>query len=100
MRSVGATATSCVLIPMYETTNNLAELGTSVMTNLPSMSVIVPTCVPFTRTEAPMTGNPSSSEITVPVTLCVWAEAHMMPTTRHINSRDNFLFILLVFQMG
>jgi len=32
------------------------------------MSVTVPTAVPFTKIEAPTTGNPSSSEITVPVT--------------------------------
>ena len=54
-----------------ETTKVFAELGTFDNVNLPSMSVTVPTVVPFTKIEAPTTGNPSSSEITVPVTFVI-----------------------------
>ena len=64
-------ATSCVAIPIKETTKVFAELGTFDNVNLPSMSVTVPTVVPFTKIEAPTTGNPSSSEITVPVTFVI-----------------------------
>ena len=45
-----------------------AELGTLVNVKLPSMSVTVPIVVPFTNTDAPTTGKPSSSEVTLPVT--------------------------------
>ena len=33
------------------------------------MSVIAPTVVPSTNTEAPITGSPPSAEVTIPVTL-------------------------------
>ena len=54
--------------PMYEMTKVFAELGTLCNVKSPSTPVIAPTCVPFTNTEAPITGCPSSSEITTPVT--------------------------------
>ena len=53
---------------MKEMTKVPAELGTLVNVKLPSMSVTVPTVVPFTNTDAPTTGKPSSSEVTLPVT--------------------------------
>ena len=43
-----------------------AELGTSAIVNLPSMSVTHPKEVPVTNTDAPTTGSPSSSEVTTP----------------------------------
>ena len=67
-RKLSFIATSCVCIPMYEICKVFAELGTFDKLKLPSTSVIVPRVVPFTNTEAPTTGCPSSSEITTPVT--------------------------------
>ena len=64
----GLITTSCVCIPIYEICKVFAELGTFDKLKLPSTSVIVPRVVPFTNTEAPTTGCPSSSEITTPVT--------------------------------
>ena len=42
----------------------LDELGTLLITNFPSRSVVVPIDVPLTKTDAPMTGWLSSSEKT------------------------------------
>ena len=47
----------------------------------------------FTNTEAPITGCPSSSEITTPVTFWVWAVTRPIPTKRQANNSINFLFI-------
>ncbi len=52
-------------------TKVFAELGTFGNVKSPSTPVIAPICVPFTNTEAPITGCPSSSEITTPVTFWV-----------------------------
>ena len=61
-----------------------AELGTSTIVNLPSISVTVPKEVPFTNTDAPTTGSPSSSEITTPETVDVWAVTKPMLTGKYI----------------
>ena len=71
MCNVALMPTSWLVIPINEITKVFAELGTFDNVNLPSMSVTVPTVVPFTKIEAPTTGNPSSSEITVPVTFVI-----------------------------
>ena len=60
------------------------------------MSVTVPVVVPFTNTEAPMTGSPSSAEVTVPVTLDTWAEAQPTPKKRKANMYSTFFCILFV----
>ena len=52
-------ATSCVAYPIYETTS-VPSSGTSSV-YAPSMSVIPPIVVFFTRIFAPMTGKPSES---------------------------------------
>ena len=44
----------------------LDELGTLLITNFPSRSVVVP--IDVTKTDAPMTGWLSSSEKTTPIT--------------------------------
>ena len=49
----------------------LDELGTLLITNFPSRSVVVPIDVPLTKTDAPMTGWLSSSEKTTPITFLV-----------------------------
>lgn len=51
----------------------LDELGTLLITNFPSRSVVVPIDVPLTKTDAPMTGWLSSSEKTTPITFLVVA---------------------------
>jgi len=86
-------ATSWVCIPIYEITRVFAELGTFGNVKSPSTPVIAPICVPFTNTEAPITGCPSSSEITTPVTFWVWAVTRPIPTKRQANNSINFLFI-------
>ena len=78
---------------MYEICKVFAELGTFSNVKSPSTLVIAPICVPFTNTEAPITGCPSSSEITTPVTFCVWAVTRPIPTKRQANNSINFLFI-------
>ena len=75
-------ATSWVCIPIYEITRVFAELGTFGNVKSPSTPVIAPICVPFTNTEAPITGCPSSSEITTPVTFWVWAVTRPIPTKK------------------
>ncbi len=40
--------------------------------NLPSMSVVVPVVVPFSTTEAPGNGDPSSPEVITPLITLSW----------------------------
>lgn len=89
--TLGLIATSCVCIPIYEITRVFAELGTFGNVKSPSTPVIAPICVPFTNTEAPITGCPSSSEITTPVTFWVWA------VTRPIPTKDRPITALIFF---
>ena len=78
---------------MNETTKVFAGLGTLLIVKLPSMSVIVPTVVPLTKTDAPTTGKPSSSEVTVPVTFETCAFTRPIPIIRKVIKSINFLFI-------
>ena len=72
----------------------LDELGTLLITNFPSRSVVVPIDVPLTKTDAPMTGWLSSSEKTMPVTfLEVWAIVRLMLANKQVNNSVSFLFI-------
>ena len=68
--------------------------ATTITSSSISVSDFITTiCVPFTNTEAPITGCPSSSEITTPVTFWVWAVTRPIPTKRQANNSINFLFI-------
>jgi hypothetical protein len=65
------------------------------------MSVATPCLVPFTTTEAPMTGSPSSAETTVPDTV-VWANAAPIHSSRHAKVKISLFLIkicslLLIF---
>ena len=72
----------------------LAELGTLLIVNFPSMLVVVPIDVPFTSTDAPTTGWLSSSEMTKPViVLGVWAIARLTPANKQANNNTNLFFI-------
>ena len=53
-------------IPIYEI-SSFAPSG-AVNEKLPSMSVTAPVFVPTTLIDAPMTGSPSSAEVTLPET--------------------------------
>ena len=86
-------ATSCVFIPTNEITSVLAETGTFVNLKLPSASVIIPVFVPFTCTDAPITGSPSSSAVTVPVTCLSWAIAKVARKHKQTNKKINSFFI-------
>ena len=76
---------------MYEITNCLPFAGTS-SSKFPSKSVTVPTVVPFTIIEAPITGSPSSP-ITLPVTFEVCAETTPALNARNSSTEVNFFFI-------
>jgi hypothetical protein len=65
------------------------ELGTSI-SNFPSMSVMVPCEVPFTITDAPITGSPSSLDKTVPVTRVCWATVTAMLIIKHKPTNSAF----------
>lgn len=72
----------------------LDELGIPVMVNLPSISVTLPIEVPFTSTEAPAIGCPSSSEITTPVaSFRVWANTNPVFISQQTNNNIKLLFI-------
>ena len=62
----------------------LDELGTLLITNFPSRSVVVPIDVPLTKTDAPMTGWLSSSEKTTPIT---FLEVAVTNSPKHDFSR-------------
>ncbi len=90
--------TSWVSIPMKETIIVLLVGEMFVSVNLPLMSVIVPLVVPFTNTEAPITGSLFSLEITVPFTVtcaCAW----LIPTNKHTNSSNSVFFIMFVIDL-
>ena len=73
--------------------NVLASGGRLPNTNAPSMSVIVPTFAPFTVTDAPITGCPSSAETTTPATLEVWAVIDPKNANKQVNNNNNLLLI-------
>ena len=75
MRRVGLTATSCVFIPTYDTTNTALEGADKV--NSPLKSVTVPCPVPLIWMEAPMIGSLETSK-TTPF-ICVCAKAIPIP---------------------
>ena len=87
--------TSCVCKPTKETTST-SEARTSFKWNLPSMSVIIPLLVPFTKIEAPITGSDCSST-TVPVMLKDCAHAGQSVTQRRKRSKPNLIFMSLCF---
>ena len=66
------------------------------MENLPSMSVTAPVFVPFTNTDAPMTGSPASSTI-VPRTAVPCASATAAVNTAHNSVAMNFLKTIMSF---
>ena len=61
-----AALTVLVTMPMYDTSN--FALADTFSEKLPSMLVTVPVLVPTTLMLAPITGEPSSEEVTVPET--------------------------------
>ena len=73
---------------------NTASSGTSDRTNFPSTSVTVPSEVPFTSTEAPMTGRPSSAEVTRPTTCLVCARSTPAPTHKNRIHNKTLSFII------
>jgi hypothetical protein len=54
---------------------------------------MVPTVVPFATTEAPGIVDPSSAEVTIPVTSLVWAKMECMPTNSRNASNNGIFFI-------
>ena len=83
--------TSTGSIPTYEMVNIFLPCG-QVIVNFPFASVTVPTPVPVTLIDAPITGCPSSSDRTVPETfICAIA----IPTTRKRQAKS----ILILFSI-
>ena len=78
-------------MPMQETVT-LSEDFTPPRVKWPSTSVISPFRVPFTITEAPMTGSPFSS-MTVPFMSMLWADENCS-AAKNINKNTKiFRFI-------
>ncbi len=69
---------------MKLTRSCLAEAGTSIR-NLPFRSVLTPSVVPSTTTDAASTGPMES--LTVPVTVRLWAEA--LPAAKETNAKTS-----------
>ena len=86
-----------VVKPMAETT--IEPLAGTLIVNFPSTPVEVPVIVPSTMTVAPGTGAPFAASVTVPDTLCVWANAVPMQTMRHSAIENNFLPISLKLKL-
>ena len=81
-------------IPMQENTRVL-PVGTLRRVYLPEASVMTPLVVPWTKTDAPMTGRPSSAEVTVPVTVRFCANAMPKLAQRHSSKENHYLLISL-----
>ena len=92
--TVAAAGLVWLTIPMQENTRVLPE-GTLRRVYLPEASVMAPLVVPWTKTEAPMTGSPSSADVTVPLTVMFCANAMPMLAHRHNSKENNFLLISL-----
>ena len=86
-------ATSLLFIPTNETIKVLLSAFTPEIIKLPSTSVMVPWVVPFTNTEAPTIGNPSSSEVTTPFTVTPCDHATPVHTNSRASINVSFLFI-------
>ncbi len=89
------TGTSTVTMPMEEISRVVALDGTPGRTKLPLMSVTTPIEVPFTTTEAPMAGDPSSARVILPVTVRFWAKS-TPPTVRRRLATNNRIFFPIV----
>ena len=82
--------TSRVPIPMNDTTST--AFGSASIENLPSTSVMVPRDVPFTCTDAPITGSSSAALRTVPEIVWLWAKTcPKVSIQTDINSRNFFI---------
>ena len=84
MRISGLMVAVTGVIPIYETINSRAVLGTLSSVNFPSRLVATPSVVSLTFTEAPIIGSPDSST-TVPLTFIVCAAAKKATRQRIIN---------------
>ena len=77
---------------MYVKVKTLLSDGTD-KEKFPSTLVEVPTAPPFTRTETPGRGRPSSAPTTLPVIVLFWAIAFVIAKKPNNKKASNFLFI-------
>jgi hypothetical protein len=81
-----------VNIPINE--NTRLPLAGAPSEKLPLASVTAPVVVPFTTTDTPGSGLPSSADVTFPVTVRPWAQItdQVEQTRNKLNSKRFFMY--------